>query len=493
MMAAAWLASGAVYLSLPPSPDQFEFDYMGWRMLEGDAPYRDFMDMNFPGGMWLHALSTAVFGNHIWSWRALDFLLTLGSVWPLGLLVENAGGKHARRALLVVYPILYASLPQWISGQTDTTAGQFLIGCLAFHAAAYASGRPRLQLATGALLACAMLNKPTLGILGALLPIPALLAAHPWKVVVKHTTIAAVASIATLAVAFGVVLVQGATLRDLYEAVYVYNTETQFLDATPLPRLVATFATVHFAWWHFVSVGGLVAAGWLLLRARHSIPAMSLIVLWLTGVASFFVQGKWFQYHLSVCFLALVALLCAGIGCLTSVRGGWPALAAFGLTLLGTGKKLQGTYAALPAALMTGDFRAHHSRFQEGESLTVQEALDLLEHVRSTVPAGETVYVFGSASSINFLDRRNQPTRFFYSPVIKNAVPPLPMASRWVDLFQEDLNRAMPRLCMIERVDRPWLDEPTRPARVLRHFLSTHYRPVEPPDPKARYLLYARR
>jgi hypothetical protein len=214
-VAVVWLVSGAAYLSVPPSPDQFEFDYMGWRMLEGDAPYRDFVDMNFPGGYWLHALSTALFGNHLWSWRALDFLLVVASAWPLALLVESAGGRAARRAMLVLYPLLYVGLPQWISGQTDTTGGQFLIGCLACHAAAYASGRVRLEVATGALLAAAMLNKPTLGILGALLPIPALLAGHPWKTVLKHTSVAAVASVGTLLLSVALVLLHGTTLRDL--------------------------------------------------------------------------------------------------------------------------------------------------------------------------------------------------------------------------------------------------------------------------------------
>jgi 4-amino-4-deoxy-L-arabinose transferase-like glycosyltransferase len=495
---AVWLGSGAAYLTVPPSPDQFEFDYMGWRMLEGDVPYRDFVDMNFPGGYWLHALSTALFGHQLWSWRALDFLLLIASAWPLARLVESAGGRAARRALLVLYPLLYASLPQWIAGQTDTTGGQLLIGCLACHAAAYASGRVRLELATGALLTAAVLNKPTLGLLGVLLPIPALLAGHSWKVVLRHTLTAAGGSIGTLVLAVAFLLLQGTTGGDLYEAVYLYNTSTQFQEVTPLPRMLSTFGEVHFVWWHFVSAFGLATGAWLVVRARRSLPAMSLVMLWLAGAGSFFVQAKWFQYHLAACFLALVGLLCAGIGLLLEARwsiarNGAPALAALLVSLLGTGKKLQANYETLPAALSSGDFREHYSQFQEGESLTVTDALGLVEVVRSMVPAGETAYVFGSASSINFLARRAQPTRFFYAPVIKNSVPPLPMAAKWLKLYADDLTTRKPRLCVLERVDQNWLDEPTPPARVLRDFLATQYRPVASPTPNTPYLLYARR
>jgi hypothetical protein len=131
LIAVAWIGSGASYLTLPPSPDQFEFAYMGWRMLEGDAPYRDFIDMNFPGGMWLQALSTGIFGHHLWSWHALDFLLVLASAWPLSRLVEQAGGRTARSILLVLYPMLYASLPQWVAGQADTSGSSCSVAWLA--------------------------------------------------------------------------------------------------------------------------------------------------------------------------------------------------------------------------------------------------------------------------------------------------------------------------------------------------------------------------
>jgi hypothetical protein len=497
LIAVAWIGSGASYLTLPPSPDQFEFAYMGWRMLEGDAPYRDFIDMNFPGGMWLQALSTGIFGHHLWSWHALDFLLVLASAWPLSRLVEQAGGRTARSILLVLYPMLYASLPQWVAGQADTSGGQFLLGCLACHAAAYASGRLRLQLGTGVLLALAILNKPTLGVLGALLPLIALLARQPGRLVVKHTAVAALASVGALLFALVAVLLQGATLTDLEEAVWIYNIETQFVDKAGFVELTTTFATVHFVWWHFIAVGGLATAAYVLGFRRSSLPATSLVALWVAGVLSYFVQSKWYQYHLAACYLALAGLVCLGLG---RVLSAWPASARFrwvpvglvAIVFLATLKKLHVNYSTLPE-LVRGDRRAHFARFVEGNSLTVADALDLVELARATVAPNESLYVFGSASSVNFLSARVQPTRFFYAPVIQNATPPLPMARQWVRLFANDLARAMPRLCVVERADLKWLRGHGEPEKVLRRFLEAHYRPTDPPRRDAAYVLYARR
>ncbi|HXX92470.1 MAG TPA: hypothetical protein VEN81_02485, partial [Planctomycetota bacterium] len=95
--AVLWILSGCLYLTLPPSPDQFQHGYLGWRFSQGDAPYHDFIDMNWPGVMGLQALASVSFGNHLWSWRALDFILFFGSSIFLADLVRRAMGALAGR------------------------------------------------------------------------------------------------------------------------------------------------------------------------------------------------------------------------------------------------------------------------------------------------------------------------------------------------------------------------------------------------------------
>ena len=110
----SWIVCGALYLTLPPSPDQFQHAYMGWRLLEGDAPYRDFIDMNWPGVMALHALAAWIFGVNLWSWRAFDFALFAASTLFLGDLARRAAGREAARISLMLCPLVYAGASYWV-------------------------------------------------------------------------------------------------------------------------------------------------------------------------------------------------------------------------------------------------------------------------------------------------------------------------------------------------------------------------------------------
>ena len=483
----SWIVLGAFYLTLPPSPDQFELDYMGWQMLEGAVPYRDFIDMNWPGVIWNHALSTALFGNHLWSWRALDFIAVALSAFFLQDLLKRTAGKTAAALSLVLYPLFYTSLPQWFSGQPDMTAGQLLLVALWFHVRAYETRVCRWQIGTGILIAAAMLNKPTVGVLGLLLPVQALLLRVPLRRVVLQTAVAASTAMGCLLLALLALLAQGATVREVIEALYTYNAWTQFLEAASPGELARQWLAVHVAWWHYLSILAVVGGGLLLWRSPRRIAATALPILWLGGLLSFLAQHRGFAYHLGPCFIPIIGLAAAALGlCWDAGRARGPrswatALAVFLLLVVGAGgvRKLYDNYGSLPVAFLQGDYSLHLAKFTEGDGLTVADAVTLTEQIERAVPAGETVLVFGTASSMNFLSRRPQPTRFFYAPVLINAHPPLPMADRWIDLFESDLQRARSRWCLISTtVRKSWLEGGSRGAQALRDFLAAHYRRI---------------
>lgn len=487
LVASCWILTGAIYLTLPPSPDQFELDYMGWQMLEGAVPYRDFIDMNWPGVLWLHALSTFLFGNHLWSWRALDFIVLALSAVLLQDLLTRAAGKTAAAISWLLYPLFYISLGQWFSGQPDMTAGQLLLGALWCHVRGYETPSWRWQLGTGLFLAAAMLNKPTVGVLGPLLMAQAVLAGMPARRVVVHTAVAAAAAVGGLILALIALLGQGATLGEVTDAIYTYNVWTQFVDAASFAGLAQTGISLHVFSWHYLSVLAVLGALWLVWSGRSRVAATALAVLWLAGVLSFLVQQRGFGYHLAACFISIVGLASVAIGaCLDAgkerARPAWPA-AIGGLLLLtviaGGVKKLHGGYPLLPAALLQRNPALHLAQYKEGDGLTVADAVALTGRIERAVPAGEAVFVLGTASSMNFLSRRPHATRFFYAPTLINARAPLPMAQRWVALFESDLLRTRPRWCLISTwARRQWLEGDSRGARFLRDYLAAHYRRI---------------
>ena len=119
---------GWLYVHLPPSPDQSVYDYVGWRLTEGDTLYTDVADQNWPGAMLLHALATALFGNHLWTFRLFDLLALLPlALAVLFLFLHRYYGRLAALLVLPVYLAMYVSADRWFSGQRDVIAAPLLI------------------------------------------------------------------------------------------------------------------------------------------------------------------------------------------------------------------------------------------------------------------------------------------------------------------------------------------------------------------------------
>jgi hypothetical protein len=485
LAALSWLTSGALYLTLPPSPDQFQSEYLGWRLIEGDIPYRDFIDMNWPGVMGLHGLASWIFGVSLWSWRALDFSLFAVSAFFLADLVRLAASREAGKLSLILCPLVYAGAGYWFSGQHDMTAAQFLVAALWFHVRGYKRGAWPFQLGTGFFLGVAMLSKPTVGVMGLLLPLQALSLGTPFRRVLGHTSAAGASALAVVLAAFGGILARGASLQDVIDAVYTYNLATQFLGAKPLGDWIFFLCEVHARFWPALTFGSLPAIVWIVRRAPASFATTALPVLWMTGVLSFFIQRRGFSYHLAPCLLALTgtlaislilvarAWMCAG-GTASKRR---IAIAFVVLSLLGIGTKLVTSYESLAAAFLAGDYGRHLSRFSGGDDLTVSDTVALARRLETRTPTG-CLLVVGNASSVNYLSRRREPTRFYLFrviPVITRVDPPLPLAKRWQELWEQDLRAAdCPFAVVAEWVRKEWLPAPSRSAHALLRLLENY-------------------
>jgi 4-amino-4-deoxy-L-arabinose transferase-like glycosyltransferase len=481
------LVTLALYSTLPPSPDQFEFDYMGWRLLAGDVPYRDLIDMNWPGPLWLHTASTFLFGNQLWSWRVFDALLFGGSCFWLADLVRSLAGPLAGRLAAAFALLLYAGQPQWFSGQPDSTAGQLLLGTFWFQRRGYARGSG-WQLGSGVTLALAMLNKPTVGIIGLLLPLQALACRVPWRSVLKATAVAGVSAVMTLLLAALVLCAEGTKLAEIFEGAYLYNAATQYSERDTWADLWHSVFVVHVVWWRWLALGALAGSAWSFKERGLTLETTTFPLFWAAGVVSYFLQLKFFAYHLAACFFPIVGALAAGVGSLgarASAAGGRrrPASWLYALALLGVGafgvSKLFGNYASALRALRFGSYENHLARFMEGDGLNVAQTVELARLMERTVPADRTALAFGAASGPNFLARRRQPTRFFYAPVIvkiddSDVGRGLPMAAKWTAWFIADLKRSPPEMCLVGTDYDEWLRGKTPAASALRELLQSY-------------------
>jgi 4-amino-4-deoxy-L-arabinose transferase-like glycosyltransferase len=479
LAATCWLAAGTIYLTLPPSPDQFNHAYMGWRLLEGDVPYRDFIDMNWPGVMALHALAIALFGVNLWSWRALDFLLFAASAVLLADLVLRIAGRDGGRLALIFLPITYAIAGAWVSGQHDMSAAQFLVAALWFHVRGYESRSWWWQLGTGLFIGAAMLNKPTVGSIGVLLPLQALWLHVPPSRVFAHTVATGLAAVGTLLVALLAVVALGSSLREVLEAIYTYNLATHDVDSKPLSHVIAEFFAYQLRHWSPLTLAAVPAIFWVFQRSYRSIATTALPVLWFTGILSYFAQWQGLGYHMAPCYLALAGLAPAGValvatgrvrlGRVTTQRTIGAGL--IGLVLAGIGFKLCSLYQSLPAAVLLGGYEHHLARFWAGDSLNVADAIAFTRRLEA-IPERKCVLVVGTTSAIHYLSRNREPTRFYYFPVIDRMRSPLPMSERWLDLWEEDLKNADCRFALVARWVITDYRGPRRAEIALRKYLQ---------------------
>lgn len=487
-----WLTTGLLYLTLPPSPDQLEHSYMGWRILAGDVPYRDIIDPNWPAAMWLHALATALFGNHLWSWRALDFLVMAGNAFFLIDLLRRTAGAGAAACAAFFYPIYYVTLPYWFAGQQDMSASHFLLGSVWFHVRAYENVAWRWQIGAGAFLAAGMLNKPTVGVLGPALALQAILLGFPWRQVVLHTATAAAAAVLALVAAFAVLVAQGASARDVVEATYTYNASLG-RGSAPLADLLSRWSEAHFRWWPIFTLGALAIGPRVFRPANRSVATTVLPILWTIGVLSFVLQSRGYHYHLAACSLALFGMFAMALGSLWSARG-WGRsrvfLTAVVVSLMAI--KTYHTYGSLAPAVAGGAFAAHLARFDGGDGLTVAEVAALAERADRSLPSRSSLLVIGAASGINYLAHRPQPTRFYFIPVLIGSTP-LPMAERWATLWEGEMRRLDSPWCLIATTFKAsWLATNSRTARALRDALENHYRQVDYVGAEEGVLIYER-
>lgn len=477
-----WLASGVLYLWLPPSPDQFNLSYMGWRLLSGDRPYVDFIDVNWPGVIGLHALATGMFGVHLWTWRALDFLLFGLSTLFLVDVVRSAAGQLAARACAIISPVLYVAVGYWMAGQPDMSAAQFLLVAMWCHLRGYEAASWRWNLWTGVAIGLAMLCKPTAGAILPLLAVQALWFGKPWREVLLHSLVAGLGLLGPLCAAVLILSAVGTPPSALFESTVTLVFAVQYVDEVMGKdrSLLVMLLDTHARKWADVTLAALPAVAWLFTQRKKSLAATVLPVLWLTGLISYFVQARGLPYHLAPCFVALIGLFAISTAVLVDGRFGLGqlrgiALPAAALVVIASqGYKLGLLYSGLPGAWLAGDASSHLTRFSAIDDITVDDAAKFARRVESDT-SSNCVLVIGRVSAINYLSQRKQPTRFYYFPVIARAVPPLPMASHWGALWAADLRATDCRYLLVAaRVRDGWLPSATPAAAALRELLQRY-------------------
>jgi hypothetical protein len=480
-------ASGALYATLPPSPDQWFLGYTGWMLAKGAVPYSGFADGNWPACHWLHALSVLLFGNTPYTWRAFDFGIMLTCTIFASSTARSLWGSRAAVWLLLLYPALYVATGYWYAGERDFVGAHLLFVALWFYWTGLSRRRAAWQLGTGALIALAALVKPTFSLLGPFLALHCLFAVSGEQVKVRekavHVAVAGGSSLLGLLAGFAVLRLEGASLTGFWDLAVRSVMVRYGNDARTTAELLGGAARIVVALWHWIFAGAAAALALNLLRREPDRLARNLLfpTLWLTGLASYLLQAQGLGYTLGALYAATVPILCSGLGLVSlgARRSRWRAVLALALVLApiaGAAKKWAGEYASTFGWLAGRISReAHYSRFEAGDGISAAAAMALAAELKQTVPEGGTILVWGRANAINFLAERPQPTRFHHNVTIARRYLPEPFATEWNALFRAEVQARGPAACLVDLRELGGPPPLPTSVRFLKEYLESDY------------------
>ncbi len=208
MISCAVLLLALPSLMAPMDMDGALFYVSGLKILHGQVPYRDFLDLKPPGIYYIYATAIALFGEHGWAIRLLDLLIQTATIALLVAMIRRTT-KSDRWALLsgVMYALLYFSQLFIYMAQVECFANPLCIGII------WLLMKPRTtqrSIAIGLLIGGLFLLKTSfLAVAGVVVLVYLAEPEHGWKARLKWTLSTAVGMAVVGAVFVGYLLMAG--------------------------------------------------------------------------------------------------------------------------------------------------------------------------------------------------------------------------------------------------------------------------------------------
>jgi 4-amino-4-deoxy-L-arabinose transferase-like glycosyltransferase len=401
-------------------------------LLRGGAPYRDAFELRGPLAFYTSAAIQLLFGRHSWGLRLVDVAMALLTAWLLRDRLRTLTSPRTALTAAALWPLVVASLTYDGSAQFDLWVGTAMLA--ATLAVARPGGyRARDLVLSGALIALASLTKPCYP---AFLAVPGLVVlAHRRRVpgsVPRDLALLVAGWLAPIALAAVALLSQG-VLRDAWNANIVYNL-TVYAPASEFSAFPSSSPLVVMlnGTWKFLSqpvvmlliapvVGGVVV-----LWKRARVLAVGLLAWLTTGTFFVLLQNKFWPYHWSPIYPALLLLAAVGIHAAVadSRRSDTRATAALAITCAAVLVTVLSVRPAIDlrrwARFVTGqkDAAWYYGTFLQYGSTDPAEERAVAAYLQAHTPAGATFAHWSLDGGLAFLAGRPNVTRFHNKRVL---------------------------------------------------------------------------
>jgi hypothetical protein len=107
------------FLCMGLDPDVSQWDLCTRTVQRGGVLYRDAVENNLPGMLWLHGLIRLVLGWRSEVLRMVDLLIVIGVIWQLVQWLPASAGRAERLGLMAALLGFYLSTSEWVHCQRD--------------------------------------------------------------------------------------------------------------------------------------------------------------------------------------------------------------------------------------------------------------------------------------------------------------------------------------------------------------------------------------
>jgi hypothetical protein len=284
------------------------FHYIAWLLDRGVMPYRDLVDMNWPGTYLVHLAVLHTVGPGDLAWRGFDLAWLVASGALLFAYLRPLAGAGAGAAGGLLFTVYHLAGGSWLLGQRDFLLCVFLLAG-ALGVARFAEGGGAMgSLAWGGLaLGAGASIKPQAVLYAAVCVALAALAARPaGRPAWVAAGVLAAGVTAVPAALFAWLAWQGALepFATLFTG-YVMPLYSRVARVSPLEGL----SWHAHAWQILTLLAALTALGVVATRRRGRPVRQALVLAGIAyGWAHYWLQGKGWEYHLYPLFF----FLCAG-------------------------------------------------------------------------------------------------------------------------------------------------------------------------------------
>jgi hypothetical protein len=451
--------------------DQSIFAYTAWVWKQYHlAPYIGVWNQTFPGIFVIHRLALEFFGDTVFAFRLLDFLVQLSSLFLIFYLARKLSGFSISGFLAsIFYGIYYYGLGISGAGQRECFVFWILLVCLAMAVAVEKRILLRALL-SGILLGFAFLLKPTFAL--------AWLVFGAWYFAQSRSRKTGAATI-ELVIFFAACLLPILITIACYwrlDALATLYQSTIWFNSAIYDRMSEWPAELRFFLTSALSITilenyPLLFLGTVLALALHFkklSPARDLqllqgmISLMGMGILSYAVQGKYFPYHL-VPFAGLMTIMAGwAFGQLIFLardltksafgRFGITALGLFPIIFMLASLDPWGKEFAVRFALRDFD-RAYAAGFATPQDRQMSANYYLAaKYLKPMLRPQDNIACFGPDPLIPFLLQKKLPTWF---PCVQHLLflrhdgKIEPLQQEWITEFQDQIIKARPRFILV--------------------------------------------